>query len=659
MHAMSDRARPGLLALLAVLAALAASCAEKEPDDPISLARDVVLVVFDTTRFDRTSLGGHAGARNPSLDRLARDGVVFERAYAPVPVTLPSHATLLTGRSPLVHGIRQNGTSRLDPAIERVPERFQQAGFRTAAFVSALVLDARFGLGQGFDVYDSPARAERSAQETVGKTIAWLHQRESHERLFLWVHFYDPHLPYEPPARFSALDPYDGEIAAADAALGRLLGALDDLGRLDAALVAFVADHGEGLSDHGEEEHGIFLYEEAIHVPLVVKLPRGARAGRRVADVVELADVAPTLLARAGLPALARCEGGDLTPALEGRAAAERAAYAESHVPEDAHGFAPLFAWVEGERKFIDAPRAELYDLAEDPGETRDIKDSETAVAARMLAALNAHRARLEGEAFDAAAVRLEQDERRALEQLGYLGGGRAAGGAARIDPKDGIRVYNRLRAAALLVESDPAAARAEIEDVLRLDAGNRSALVQLERALLALDRRAEASARWQEHLSRDPGFLEGWLRLGALQGQDDPAAAAASFRRAALIEPDSYEAVYNLAQALRQLGDTRGALAAYERALALDRSAQALNALAWHLATAAEVLDPARARELAREALRLEPGQAEYHDTLAEALAGSGDLAGAVAAMQEAVRLDPNPLFQQRLADFQRRAGR
>ncbi|MBI4878982.1 MAG: sulfatase-like hydrolase/transferase [Planctomycetes bacterium] len=655
---MNGRARFTLFPLL-FLAVAGPGCSEGEQDGPIPIARDVVLVVFDTTRFDRTSLGGHAGARNPALDRLARDGVVFERAYAPVPVTLPSHATLLSGRSPLVHGIRQNGTSSLDPAVPRVPARFQQAGFRTAAFVSSLVLDARFGLDRGFDVYDSPARAERRADETVTQAIAWMRAQDREQRLFLWVHFYDPHFPYQPPADFSALDPYDGEIAAADAALGRLLDALDGLGRLEASLVAVLADHGEGLSDHGEEEHGIFLYEEAIHVPLLLRLPGGARGGRRVGDVVELADVGPTLLARAGLPALERSEGIDLTPCVEGRAAGARAAYAESHVPQEIHGFAPLFAWVEGDRKFIDAPRAELYDLAEDPGETRNTREREAAAAARMLAALNEHRARLAPGAFRAPAVRLEEVERRQLEALGYLGGGGRAAGSARVDPKDGIHAFNRLRGAALLVESDPAAARSEIEDVLRLDAGNRSALAHLERALLALGLRAEAIARWQEHLSRDPGFFEGWLRLGALYGQDDPAAAASAFRRAASVEPGNYEAAYNLAQALRQLGDARGALEAYERALVIDRSAQALNALAWHLATSPQVLDPARAEVLAREALRLEPGQAEYHDTLAEALAGRGDLAGAVQAMQEAVRLDPSPTFQARLADFLRRAGR
>ncbi len=647
-----------LLPALLVAATSLTSCS-KPTDGPLVAARDVVLVTFDTTRYDRTSVGGHAAARTPSLDRLVEDGVAFDRAYAPVPVTLPSHATLLSGRSPIVHAIRQNGTTAVDGSIELVAERFRGAGFRTGAFVSSLVLDARFGLARGFETYDAPpdGAAERRGAATAARAVDWLRTRPRDERVFLWMHLFDPHAPYDPPRAFQELPPYDGEIAAADAALADLLAALDGAGRYDAALIVVTADHGEGLSDHGEAEHGMFLYEEAIHVPLVIKLPDAARAGSRVDRVVALVDVAPTVLARAGLGGLAAAEGVDLTPLLDAGDAPPRPAYAETWVPREFHGFAPLFAWIDGQDKFIEAPRAEFYDLANDPRERENRIEREGARAADLAAALARYRDGLGGAAKARTAVSLSTEERRAMEELGYVSGAGDSGGM--IDPKDGIKIHNLVIEATASLDRDPARALDLVRKAQAIDPRNRTAAVRELDALVRLGRAPEGAARLEALLARDKTFFEGWLRLGEARGPSDAAAAARCFRRAVDLAPDNFEANYNLAQALRESGDPAGARRSYEKAMALDRSALVLNALAWHLATADAVLDPARAAALAGEAIRIEPQNADFHDTLAEARAKADDYAGAVAAMRDALRLSrgPRPDFEQRLAEFEIRA--
>ncbi|HET9316578.1 MAG TPA: sulfatase, partial [Vicinamibacteria bacterium] len=350
----------------------------------------VVLLTLDTTRADRLGCYGHPGGASPNLDALARRGVLFRQAYAHVPLTCPSHASLLTGRLPTGHGVRDNGGYVLAPGLPTLAERFAAAGHRTGAFVSAFVLDRRFGLARGFATYhdavpagsaadqgDPSHRAVR-AEETIDRALRWLEQ-DPGRPFFLWVHLFDPHHPYEAPepyrSRFGA-DPYLGEIAYTDAQVGRLLEAA---GRRR-ALVAVMGDHGEGLGDHEEITHGYFVYSNTQRVPLLLALPGVLPEGASVDGVVRGVDLAPTLLDLAGLPGLPEPDGVSLRAHVAGRRGDDAGpAYVESYHPRFWWGAQEVLGVRSGRWLFVEAPRPELYDVAADPAEKTNLAASHPA----------------------------------------------------------------------------------------------------------------------------------------------------------------------------------------------------------------------------------------------------------------------------------------
>ncbi|MBL8765734.1 MAG: sulfatase-like hydrolase/transferase [Planctomycetes bacterium] len=630
-------------------------CGDNAPGPAAGGPADVLLVTLDTTRFDRTAVGGAPRQRTPRLAELADRGRSFTRAYAPVPVTLPSHTTLLSGVLPTKHGLTQNGTRRVPDDLPLVQERFAARGYATAAFVSATVLDARYGLARGFATYDAPppGSAERAGSRTASVAADYVRALPRERPAFVWLHLYDAHAPYAPPPGIAEPTPYDGEIRAADDALGVVLDAFRAAGRLDRAIVCVTADHGEGLGDHGEDEHGMFLYEEAIHVPLVL-----AHAGAPWSDggrddrLASLADVAPTLTRLCGVDAIAAVDGLDLFG--EPRHAA---VYAETHVPRESHGFAPLFAHVESRWKYIDAPEAELYDLAADPREVRNAIQEAPAEAVRMHADLD--RVRAGATTTAGAPVELSADDARLLEELGYLGGGTAR--ASGLDPKQGIHLHNMLREAAKrLANGDAAGAFALAERARKSDPGSRAAAHIGARAAAAKGESGVAEQWLAQHLRGDPDDAEGWLELGILRGARAPREAADCFERALRANPASFEAAFNLGLALERAGALPESRAAYEKALPLDADGRAHNALAWALATGDPSGSGARALQLARIAVARQPDNADFQDTLAEAYAACGDLASAVAAAREAVRVSrgQRPDLAERLRRFEQRKG-
>ena len=366
--------------LLALLAATVATGCGGDADAPPS----ALLITIDTLRADAVgAYGGRAGL-TPHLDRLADEGILFEQAYATVPLTLPSHASMLTGLTPPRHGVHDNGYEVLPRAADTVAERALAAGARTAAFLSASVLHADFGLAQGFETYDCPDDSEqratsdypsRRASEAVDAAIRWLDQRDRDEPYFLWVHLWDVHKPWEPGPEFRSRapgNPYLQEVASADAALGRLIEHLRDEGTLDATTVVVVSDHGEALGEHGESEHGVFCYDATMRVPLIVR-PAAAdadeRRGTRVETLASVVDVAPTLLHGLGADPLDEVDGFDLHGALpEGRGV-----YLESYYAYRAYGWSPIAGWVGDEGKFLHSSEPEFYDLRDDPGEQDDL----------------------------------------------------------------------------------------------------------------------------------------------------------------------------------------------------------------------------------------------------------------------------------------------
>jgi arylsulfatase A-like enzyme len=469
----------------------------------------VVIVTFDTTRADRIGCYGYADAQTPSLDRLAADGVLFEQAVSTVPTTLPAHATIFTGLYPQDHGVRYNIFYTLSPEAVTLAERLEDAGFATAGFVASQILARRHGLDQGFAVYsepteqadpssDHPVRSmERRAAVGVDAALEWL---ESHagERIFLWLHLYDPHIPYNPPFPFSSRfrdRPYQGEIAYADAQFGRLLERLQRDAAWPETLVIAVGDHGEGLYEHDERWHSMLVYESTQHVPLIIHAP-GAAPGR-VSRPVSLADITPTVLDLLGLPANEHARGVSLRPALEGRELPLGAIYFESLTGALVYGWQELTGVRHGRWKLIDSKAPELFDLDEDPAEQTDLAPFEPERVSELRAALLDLREPLGSLASGKglAPARLDPETERMLASLGYVAGG--AGGTS-VEGAPHPRQMMDLEAE--LLSAMGAVARGQwdyVEDLCRYTLGrdptNKWALVHMPLSLARQQRYDEA----------------------------------------------------------------------------------------------------------------------------------------------------------------------
>jgi choline-sulfatase len=475
---------------------------------------DVVLITLDTTRADYVGKIVDGRTLTPRLDALARGGVSFARALSPVPLTLPAHCTLMTGRNPPGHGVHDNGATKLPADVPTLAGALREHGYVTGAFVSSLVLDRRFGLDRGFDVYDDAMVAERTGEQgyperdasaVTDAALAWVRKPGSRGPRFLWVHYYDPHAPYQPPG-FRPGDPperrYAGEVAYVDANVGRLLDGLpaSPSGRI----VAVVGDHGEMLGEHGEKEHGIFLYRSALDVPLILSGP-GIPAGRRVEETVGTRGLAAALITLAGYPGDAALFG----PALTGLGAAPSGpeagvpVYGETLLPETAYGWSPLHAATDGRWRLIVAPRPELYDLADDPGETKNIFGQRPEEARRLRQAVAAEEAK--GRTAPAAPGASEFSD--SLRSLGYLSGSRPRPGGG-MDPKDGIRLleeFDQAKALTRKATADEAVRR--LQDLVRRSPGNVPFLFRLAEAQVVAGQSRQAAETLESAIALNPGL--------------------------------------------------------------------------------------------------------------------------------------------------------
>ncbi len=393
----------------------------------------VILISIDTLRADHLPAYGYQGVATPALDALRKDGILYERAYAVTPLTFPSHSSLLTGVLPAQHGVRDNVGYRLDPAkiqkgdLPFLPQILKKAGYATGGAVSAYVLQGKTGLKTGFDFYEDGIEfvsstglggLQRPGGETLNIARPWLESVKD-KPFFFFFHIYEPHTPYAPPEPFASkyASKYDGEIASADQIVGELIADLKRLEVYDKALIVVLSDHGEGLGDHGEDEHGVFLYNESIHVPLLVKLPEAQKAGGTTARPVELLDVAPTVLGLLGMDVPKAMPGVSLLA----ENVPPRRIYAESFYPRLHFGWSELFSLIDEKNHYIDSPEPELYDLAKDPKETSNILTQER----RVYAAL-----KKEIEGYDRRLVppsEVDEETRQAMAALGYIGSGAGA----------------------------------------------------------------------------------------------------------------------------------------------------------------------------------------------------------------------------------------
>lgn len=561
------------------LAFLLATTAAGAGNVPAPAAKpSVLLVTIDTTRADHLGAYGAAFARTANLDAVARAGVRFDRALAPTPLTLPSHASILTGLVPRRHGVRDNTGFRLAVDAPTLAERLREAGYATAAFVSSAVLDRTGGLDRGFSLYDDGVRVgdrnafghvERAATQTTDAVLDQIPGLVA--PFFVWVHYFDPHLPYVPPepwrSRFESR-PYDGEIAYMDSEVGRLLEAVR---RKDGnLLVAIAGDHGESLGDHGEAAHGVFLYEATQRVPMFLAGP-GVPEGRVVASPVGLVDLAPTILDVLGLPALGGTDGRSLLPSVRGGSLAANDYEMETFYPRFAFGWAPLRALARGAWKWIDAPRPELYDVAADPAERTDLARTRPDDA-RRLARVLAEKVRDDDPAPSPSDA--EAEERRArLSALGYVAGGGTA--RSTIDPKDGVVWLSDLESGRRALQTgDPKAGIAPLERLVSRNPENLQAWIALGMCRLASGDATRAEADLREAVDLAPDRALPWVRLGdalSVRARSDAAArreARSAYEKALALHPREADAYLGLllVLALSQDGAAIDALAARAR---------------------------------------------------------------------------------------------
>jgi len=500
---------------------LAAAAPAQTPPPPARPS--VLLITLDTTRADKLGCYGSRQGLTPSLDEFSRRCTVFERCEASVPQTMPSHTTILSGLQPYTHGVRKNLEVLVPPTIPFLPEEMARAGYRTGAFVSAYVLMGRYGMSRGFEVYDDSfgdprdtSIVDRPADRTLEPALAWISAQRG--PWFAWVHLFDPHVPYAPPEPFRTRfpkAPYDGEVAFMDAQLGRFFAALGARGLLDPTLVVICGDHGESLGEHGENTHGIFIYESTTHVPLMVHLP-GQGQGKRVSEAVGLVDIAPTLRDLLGLPRPPQVDGASFAPALRGGALAGRPLYMESLEGLDSFGWAPLYGRVQEGYKFILAPRVELYDLQKDPGEKSNRAAAELARTKQMRAELSSEIGR--AHPVVSKTLDLGKEEIESLKSLGYIAGTPGRAGASYADPKDGIQdIVEHSRATDLLNAKRFSEAGPIFESLYAK--GRRSAAVCFNLAICYQNLDPDKALRYaKEAIGLRPAFLQAYQRAMTIQ---------------------------------------------------------------------------------------------------------------------------------------------
>lgn len=636
---------------------------------------NVILITLDTTRADRMGFMGSKRGLTPNLDRLASQSVVFTRAYAQVPLTTPSHAVILTGTYPQFNHLNDL-IQPLSADLPYLPALLHRHGYRTAAFVGAMVLDpatdAAPGFDRGFDTYDADFHnpqpgedryhsLERRAEDVAKHAVGWL-SHHSQSPFFIWLHFYDAHEPYDPPEPFKtrfASEPYDGEIAYTDSVLGSVLEVLQRHGLYQNTVIAVVADHGEAFGEHGERWHGMFLYDETIHVPLLLKLPQEKFAGQRVEGRVALADVAPSLLQAAKLPIPAAMQGQSLFGLIDsskpvigkveagtGKKPDERAIYSETNYAHRVFGWSELRSWREDKYLYVQAPKKELYDELSDPEAIKNLAPTSKAVADtldRQLAEFRKKTSNVKGTAAEvdpSAAEKL-----RALGYLGSSGGDSNSSEKPMIDPKDKIDFANKIHQYIFDLEEDHydegMAGLREIVQQYPGDAG--TAYLEFGKALIHLQKYSEALPVLRGAVEKVPESSSAHYQFGlALARTGQWEAALPEMKAAVEHDPASAQMHYYLAAVENRLKHLPEAASEYEKALQLAPDHFQANLRYGRLLFLEG--DAAAALPKLSRAAKVEPTSAEAHVFLADAYQKLGQVQNANRERAKAAELNASP---------------
>jgi arylsulfatase A-like enzyme/Flp pilus assembly protein TadD len=589
---------------LSLLLLLLCACRKEQAVSATFENAPVIVISIDTLRADRLPVYGYPKVATPNIDALRADGILYDNTYSHCPMTLPSHVSMLTGLLPTEHEVRNNLGYRFDAAKHpTLPQRLKERGYATGAAVSSYVLRAETGLGAAFDFYDdaipvsttgATSQHQRSGRATLAAAREWIAGRQSQPFFFLF-HIYEPHAPYTPPEPFKSRysDPYDGEVAAADEIAGEFLQFLKQTGIYDRAIVVLTSDHGEGLMQHGEDQHGILLYREVLHVPLIVKLPGGARAGDAVKAQSALADLMPTLLKATGGKA---DKGVDL---LAAELPHQRKIYSETFYPRIHLGWSELRSLIDYRNHYIQGPKPELYDVANDPGETTDLLSEERRIAASMREELAKYPSGIQ------ELQQIDPEDAAKLEALGYLGSVRStSAGAALPNPRDMLPYLERIKAAVKLKD---------------------------ER------RYTEAVTALRSLVQENPGLADVWDELGEVLFEMGEYEEAIRVYREAMSRSQRFlpETALSLGSAYLETGQ----FAEAERYADLAMKSAPSNAHALRARIAMRQRDFATAEQEARTAIGTQNPQPATMLILADVKRLSGDLQGALAAADAAER--------------------
>ncbi|MEW6378136.1 MAG: tetratricopeptide repeat protein [bacterium] len=627
---------------------------------------NIVLISIDTLRADHLGCYGYKGTQTPVIDQLAREGALFSHCLTPSPVTMPAHLSMMTGLYPLSHGVRNNGTFVAAPELVTLAEVLKDQGYQTAAFVGSFVLDRRFGLDQGFDVFDDYMNKdqeltlllynERKAENVVSEAEKWLKANGSNKPFFLWLHCFDPHAPYEPPKPFADIyktNLYDGEIAYTDQTLGRLVVSLKEMNLWDQTLLVLTADHGEGLGDHGEKTHAIFIYDSTLHVPLIIRYPKLLPQNVEISQEVTLLDIFPTVLELAGVEKEMDIHGKSLVGLLKNGKEDKpirQEFFCETYYPLYNHGWSPLEGIRTSEWVYIRAPKPELYHMIEDRGQLKNLYTTQQQVADnldRQMEALKARIARVKSQ--QSKKVAMDQETAQRLRSLGYVATVHEASGKELAttypDPKDMINTLDFLNMGTYYFgKGETEKAIEQFLSVLKVNPNDVFTHFVLGYIYDQTGKTDLAIREFEETLRLDPRYVSAYNDLGTVYnrlGQYDK--ALEQFRKALEVNPEYAESVENMGVVYFALKDYDQALKYFEQSLQMNpKSHKAYNNigsvyLAWG--------DYQKAREYLEKSHQMDPTYIDAYNNLGSVLISLGEFDKAIEKFQGLLKLNPQHL--------------
>jgi arylsulfatase A-like enzyme/Flp pilus assembly protein TadD len=651
-----------ILITVVLLLPSAAACAPQQTriTERRPVPVNVILITMDTLRADHLGCYGATQVQTPSLDALCSESIVFDRAFSQVPLTWPSHAAILTGTYPFQNQVQDFTGQPLSAQFRSIAQAFKRQGYTTGAVVSAFVLDRSWGLSRGFDFYDDTFSAEefqkkdiglvdRRASESVNLAIGWL-EKTSHRPFFLWLHLYDPHSPYDPPEPYRSQYQgrlYDGEVAYADNELGRLFAWLKQHRLYNSSVIVFLSDHGESLGEHGEQEHGFFVYNATVHIPLILKPPKDTRfQPKRIDAPVEAVAVAPTLAEIAGLkdPIQKQFQA----PGLLGSTTEDTSsAYSETFYPFSSFGWSPLHALETSRFHYIDAPTPELYDVVNDPGETNNLASQQPAMVAVLKDKLDQ---RLKNNPFTqirSTNLRISPDALDRLRALGYVGYRAPVSAevmaAGLPDPKTKLWEFNAiLRAGDAFRVNDFATGETLLAKVRELDPTTHAVAYMLGEAALRQQLWDRAATELQNALKADPDFDQAMTALArALHEKGDDAGARTWLQKALAQNAQNFRAWYELGWLEDQAGNRVSAERAYQKVLSIQPNFALAHrdlGLVYFKAK-----DYAKALPHLSRAAKLGLKEAQLFNLLGICYSRTGQLSEAVSSYRQALGLQPS----------------